>query len=124
MARRQPTKAITIEVARQTLQPPKEVIEPYLLSSLRNDCTLRDPGMIRRCLHKVLVCLHLGYQCTQTFLQVSKNGISQHKLAHFLGNLFYKLPHFLGESFHKLAHFLVKHLHSWYTIVNRKEVIL
>ena len=61
---------------------------------------------------------------TQTFLQVSKIGISRHKLAHFLGNLFYKLAHFLGESFRKLAHFLVKRLHSWYTIVNRKEMIL
>ena len=45
---------------------PKEVIEPYFLSSLRNDCTLRDPGMTQRCLHKVLVCLHLGYQCKHT----------------------------------------------------------
>ena len=35
----------------------------HLISSLRNDCTLRDPGMARRCLHKVLACLHLGYQC-------------------------------------------------------------
>ena len=34
-----------------------------LISSLRNDCALRDPGMTRRCLHKVLVCLHLDYQC-------------------------------------------------------------
>ena len=42
---------------------PKEVIEPYFLSSLRNDCTLRDPGMTRRCLHKVLMCLHFGSQC-------------------------------------------------------------
>ena len=61
---------------------------------------------------------------TQTFFQVSKIGIPRRKLAHFLGNLFYKPAHFLGESFHKLAHFLVKHLHSWYTIVNRKEMIL
>ena len=28
----------------------------HLISSLRNDCTLRDPGMTRH-------CLHLGYQC-------------------------------------------------------------
>ena len=35
----------------------------HLISSLRNDCTLRDSGMTRRCLHKVLACLHLGYQC-------------------------------------------------------------
>ena len=58
------------------------------------------------------------------FLASLKIGISRRKLAHFLGDSLYKLAHFLGESFHKLAHFLVKRLHSWYTIVNRKEMIV
>ena len=47
----------------------------HLISPLRNDRTLRDPGMTRRCLHKVLACLHLGYQRVFRSKNYSKHRI-------------------------------------------------